>query len=234
MIKSLQRIKHIFFDLDNTLWDFHNNSESSLNQIFNEFALSHSFHNFLLFHHIYSHHNRILWESYYEGNIDRDTLLYKRFYLTLRHVHIDDTDMAKEMAEAYMEISACQTRLMPKAKDTLDYLCSRGYKCHIITNGFSDIQNRKIQNSGLSPYIDTVTDSEEAKFTKPDKQIFLYALNKANTNIQSSVMIGDDLLTDIQGAINSGMKFIHYDISPEYNTNTHPTIHHLDALKDIL
>lgn len=227
-------IKHIFFDLDNTLWDFNSNSENSLHQLFNEFGLRTEFHDFLIFHHIYKYHNKRMWIAYNQGNIKKDELIYKRFYYTLKEKGINDKELATDMGEAYLEVSACQTKLFPNTLETLNILKSKGYICHIITNGFTNIQTKKIKNCSLDNIIETITCSEEAGCSKPQKGIFELALSKGMANISDSIMVGDDYKTDIQGAINMNMQAIHLDNSPEWDKNEHPTISSITDLRNIL
>lgn len=234
MILTKFDIKHIFLDLDNTLWDFKSNSESTLKQLFNEFGLRTEFHDFLIFHHIYKHHNKKMWIAYNQGNIKKEELIYKRFFYTLKEKGIDDKDLAMDMGEAYLELSTYQTKLFPNTMETLDNLIQKGYYCHIITNGFIRVQNNKIKNCGLVDYINTVTCSEEAGCSKPNKKIFELALSKANANTNDSIMIGDDYNTDIQGAINMNMNYIHVFNSPEWEKNEYPTIPNISRLREIL
>ncbi len=234
MIINKSNIRHIFFDLDNTLWDFKANSESTLMPLFNEFGLRTKFHDFIIFHHIYKHHNQKMWIAYNQGNISKEELIVKRFYYTLKEKGINDRVLAEDLGEAYLEVSACQTKLFPKTVETLNHLNSKGYACHIITNGFIRVQTKKIMNCGLSDIIETLTCSEEAGCSKPNKEIFELALSKAKAVIPESIMVGDDFNTDIRGARNINMQAIHVDNSPEWQNNGHPTIHSIADLCQIL
>lgn len=227
-------IKHIFFDLDNTLWDFKKNSENTLIQIFNEFGLRQEFHNFLIFHHIYKHHNQKMWIAYNQGNITKEELITKRFHLTLKEKGIDDKELALDMGEAYLELSAYQTILFPGTKEILQYLKEKNYHCHIITNGFIKVQSKKIDNCGLTDFFDTLTFSEEAGCSKPNKKIFELALNKAKAELSESIMVGDDINTDIKGAINLNMRAIHIHTSQEEIHENHIVIPNLKQIFDIL
>lgn len=233
MIKNKPDINHLFFDLDNTLWDFKANSVASLKQLFNEFGLKVEFKDFIIFHHIYKHHNQKMWIAYNQGLIDKEELIFRRFYYTIKERKIDDRELAKEMGEAYLEISACQTKLFPDTINTLKSLKDKGYNCHIITNGFINVQTKKISNCGIADLVDTVTCSEEAGSSKPQRAIFELALSKAKASINDSVMIGDDYNTDIKGAENIRMQAIHIDSSPNWEKNEHPTINCISRLLTI-
>lgn len=228
------KIKHIFFDLDNTLWDFKKNSEATLIQIFNEFGLRQEFHNFLIFHHIYKHHNQKMWIAYNKGNITKDELIIKRFHLTLKERGIDDKMLAEDMGRAYLELSPNKTILFPGTLETLENLNSKGYICHIITNGFIKVQTNKIENCGLSKYFKTVTFSEEAGCSKPDKRIFELALEKAKAKLSESIMVGDDANTDIKGAVNINMKAIQINNAQTKNDQQHMVIPEIKILSTIL
>jgi len=175
-----------------------------------------------------------MWIAYNHGNIKMEELIYKRFYYTLKEKGINDRELAEDMGEAYLEVSACQTKLFPNTTNTLKYLCSKGYTCHIITNGFIKVQTKKIHNCGLADIIDTVTCSEEAGYSKPNKEIFELALSKSKAKVSESIMVGDDYKTDIQGAMNMNMQAIHLDNSPEWDKNEHPTISSISDLCKVL
>lgn len=227
-------LKHIFFDLDNTLWDFKANSESTLIQIFNEFGLRQEFLSFIIFHHIYKHHNQKMWIAYNKGNITKEELITKRFHLTLKEKGIDDKILAEDMGNAYLELSAYQTKLFPGTVETLKYLKEKKYHCHIITNGFIKVQSKKIENCGLSEYFNTFTFSEEAGCSKPDKKIFELALNKSKAKVTESIMIGDDINTDIKGALNINMKAIHINHSQKATNDKHIVIPNIKVLSKLL
>lgn len=201
-------LKHIIFDLDNTLWDFSGNSKKILKNIFLEFELQEKhaldFDKFLA---QYKFRNENLWREYAFGNVTRDEVRFNRFYITLNDFGIKNYKLASDMADYYINHTKNQTELLPHAIQLLDYLVKK-YQLHIITNGFEEVQIFKLKNSGLSDYFKTVTTAEAAQSLKPDKRIFDYALHKMQAVSNECVYIGDTPEVDGRGAVNAGMEFI--------------------------
>ena len=200
------KYKHLFFDLDHTLWDFDANAKETLTELYALFSLENKgiagFDNF--FKH-YIHHNNILWDRYHKGFINSDELKWKRMWRTLLEFKIADEPLSKQMSEKFMDILPTKKRLFPDTIEVLDYLINKNYVLHLITNGFEKTQWGKLNNSGLSNYFTQVVTSEASNSLKPKKEIFDYAMNKAGASLQQSIMLGDNLDADIQGAINAGM-----------------------------
>jgi len=226
---------HIFFDLDRTLWDFNKNSEVSLQQLFRDYQLQSTFGSFVFFKSRYEYHNGKLWNAYYQKRLKKEDLMYRRFYLTLKEAGKNDLDLAKEIANDFIEISPLQTATSPHTHETLKYLKEKGYQLYIITNGFNEVQAKKLQNSKLDNYFTKIITSENAGANKPSPQIFEYAFNKANTSASNSIMIGDDLSTDIAGAKRVNMDQIYFN-QKKINHKNEPTfeINDLLEIKNIL
>jgi len=205
------KYQHIFFDLDRTLWDFDKNSEKTLEQLFRDFSLQNTFGNFLFFKNRYEYHNKKLWVAYYQNRIEKDELSYRRFYLTLKEGGMDDIELSKEIAQDFIELSPLQTETFPHTHTCLEYLKEKDYQLHIITNGFNEVQGRKLQNSKLNDFFTEVITSENAGANKPHAQIFEYAFEATGANTNNSIMIGDDLNTDIRGARDIGMDHIYFN-----------------------
>ena len=227
--------KHLFFDLDRTLWDFERNSEVVLNQLFRDFQLQQIFGSYVLFKARYKYHNQRLWMAYHQNRINKETLMVRRFYLSLKEAGCDDMDMAHEMGEDYLELSALQTHTFPNTHKTLAYLHNKGYKMHIITNGFNRVQSKKLANCKLDTYITNLITSEDAGHTKPHKAIFEYALKMAGAKSGESLMVGDDLKTDIQGACNAGIDQVYFNpLRHESQEGVISEISDLSELRQIL
>jgi putative hydrolase of the HAD superfamily len=203
--------KHLFFDLDHTLWDFDRNSELTLNQLYNEYKLwERGIHDFEAFFKAYCIHNDKLWERFRNGYIKREELRWKRVWLTLIDFKIGDTALAHEMSTAYLEILPTQTLLTPYAKEILEH-CKDKYTLHLITNGFETTQWLKMQYSGIASYFTHVITSEKSNSLKPHREIFDYALNITGAEIADSIMIGDALEIDVMGALNAGWDTVYYN-----------------------
>ena len=203
--------KHVFFDLDRTLWDFDSNSKNALLQIFSEKELTTIFQSFDRFYNAYVAQNARLWRLYGAGEISKDVLRYERFNATLKQFNVDNIELAKELGSMYVNISPFQNKLFPGTIACLEELKSIGFQLHIITNGFEEVQYIKLENCGLDIFFDVVVCSEAVGKNKPARAIFQYALKKAGCSAENAIMIGDDFRADISGALNSGMKAIHFD-----------------------
>jgi len=204
-------MKHIFFDLDRTLWDFEKNSEKALHQLFHELKLDDHIPSFSVFHHLYKKKNAELWKLYGAGKITKEELRTRRFSATLSSFGVINDDLTETISQGYIEISPRQTQLFPSAIETLNKLQQMDYQMHIITNGFKEVQYIKLENSGLAEFFNVVVCSEEVGKNKPAPDIFFYAMNLAKAKAEQSVMIGDDLDVDIIGAQNAGIKGILFD-----------------------
>ncbi len=226
--------KHLFFDLDRTLWDFDQNSENALKQLFNELGLETHIDSFDTFHEHYKENNARLWKEYGAGKLTKEVLRNLRFEVTLKTFELHDPYLIQQMSDGYIDVSPKQTALFPGAIDTLTQLKSDGYQMHIITNGFREVQFVKIDNCDLTPYFDVIVCSEDVGVNKPDKQIFTHALTKAKAQPSLSVMIGDDYEVDVSGAIHSGMHGIHFDPYNMFPDEHLVRIRSLSELPDIL
>lgn len=200
------KYKHLFFDLDHTLWDFDANAKETLVEVYALFALEQKgVVPFEDFYKLYKIHNEILWDRYHKGFITGEELKWKRMWRTLLEFKIGDEQLAKDMSEKFLEILPTKKLLFPHTIEILDYLVDKNYQLHLITNGFENTQWKKLNNSGLNTYFTHVVTSEASNSIKPHKEIFDYALNKAGAELRQSIMLGDNLDADIQGAINVGM-----------------------------
>lgn len=207
-----KKYKHIFFDLDRTLWDFETNSHDELLLMYTEFKLiNYGVSLPLEFIKVYKKFNDICWEQYLNGTISQTDLRLKRFLNTLEYFGINNYAIAEAMGKLYVERSPFRTKLIPHTIEILTFLKSREYELHIITNGFEEVQHIKLRESNLEQFFTTITTSEMANAKKPDKVIFDFALTKANALKSESVYIGDDLSVDIEGAINAGIDAIYFN-----------------------
>lgn len=214
------KYKHIFFDLDRTLWDFDKSSAEAFADIYELHKLKKlGIESVQSFHDIYSVHNEKLWNIYRDGGITKEDLRGKRFYLTLKDFGIDNTELAEAIGMDYIRLSPLKVNLFPQAINILEYLFPN-YKLHIITNGFHEVQEVKIATSGLNKYFETIVTSEEAGIKKPNKAIFQYALKKAGAVAQESLMVGDDPDVDILGAKNAQIDQVLFDPNSSFIMNS--------------
>lgn len=209
---TAKKYKHLFFDLDRTLWDFETSSKITFDYMFKKYKLElKGITDVEIFHEVYSKINEKLWELYRNGQLEKDVLRDLRFKQTLEAFGIFDDNLSKDLGNDYVYYSPRNVSLMPFTLEILEYLHPK-YNLHIITNGFEEVQHVKLESSKMDVFFDTMTISEEVGVKKPDKRIFDYALKKANAQIEDSLMIGDDWVVDIEGAINAGMDQVFFNV----------------------
>ncbi|MEO6669206.1 MAG: YjjG family noncanonical pyrimidine nucleotidase [Ferruginibacter sp.] len=228
--------KHLFFDLDHTLWDFDTNAKSTLSELFTEFELHLKVTPvFEDFYRKYLYHNEKLWERYQKGFISAEELKWRRMWRTLLEFKIGDEILSKQLSQRFLEILPTKKEVFPYTIEILTYLTGKKYQLHLITNGFEKTQWSKLRNSGMAPFFTHVITSEGSNSLKPKKEIFDFAMSKANASLHESIMIGDNLDADIQGAINAGMDCIfvnHINVSDNLTRPTY-TVTHLEQLEKI-
>ncbi|MBO6025888.1 MAG: YjjG family noncanonical pyrimidine nucleotidase [Bacteroidales bacterium] len=213
--RNKKTYRHIFFDLDRTLWDFDTAAEVAFEKIYDQYHLKDlgipSAHEF---HEVYHPLNEQLWELYRAEQITKDELNRTRFLKPLEHYGIHDVELADHLSPDYVYWSPRIVRLVPGTMELLEYLKPK-YHLHLITNGFEEVQHTKLSGSGMEPYFETLTVSEEVGVKKPNPEIFRYALRKANATPEESLMIGDEMAVDIDGARAAGMDQIFFNPSGE-------------------
>jgi putative hydrolase of the HAD superfamily len=229
------KYRHLFFDLDHTLWDFEANSRQTLEEIYGSLGLlSKGIDDFDAFHKNYLLHNDKLWDRYRKGFIKVDELRWKRMWLSLLDFKIADETLAKEMGNKFLELLPSRKTLFPYTIEILDYLTNKEYRLHLITNGFEKTQHSKLKYSGLDKYFNEVITSEGSNSLKPHKAIFDYALHKTGSSASEGIMIGDSIEVDIMGAMNAGIDQIfvnHLNIETEVKpTYTVSTLKELEAI----
>ncbi|MFM9988070.1 YjjG family noncanonical pyrimidine nucleotidase [Flavobacterium sp.] len=203
-----KRIKHIFFDLDHTLWDFDKNSELAFERILNNYFPNIKVEDFIT---VYSPINQSCWKLYQKDEITHQELRYKRLKDTFDILNHEISDKQIDViSDEYIEFLPDFNHLFDDAIEVLDFL-SEKYQLHIITNGFAEVQYKKMNNSNISHYFKTITNSELAGAKKPNPIIFEHALNVANAQKLESVMIGDCLDADVNGALDFGIEAIFFN-----------------------
>jgi putative hydrolase of the HAD superfamily len=230
------KYRHIFFDLDHTLWDFETNSKETLQDIYLKNGLAEKgVTDFEHFFEQYSYHNHRLWDRYTKGFIRQEELRWKRMWLSLLEFKIADEPLSKQLSTEFLEGLPTKKKLFPYTIEILEYLVNKKYQLHLVTNGFEKIQYGKLKESNLTGYFKEVITSEASNSLKPHKEIFDYALMKAGATANESIMIGDNQDADIQGGINAGMDTIfvnHLGVVPTVKATY--TILHLKELESIL
>jgi putative hydrolase of the HAD superfamily len=197
--------KHLFFDLDGTLWDLHGNSRKTLHELWEKYGLLEradlDFNRFTI---RYRHHNDRVWALYRDGKIEKHGLRIERFQRAFSEIGLNDSSLISEFADDFMHVCPRQPGLVEGTMDVLNYAASK-YELHIITNGFSEVQGIKMDASGLSGRFNQIINSEDCGIKKPHRGIFEHALERTGAKVEESLMIGDDWDADILGARDFGM-----------------------------
>ena len=224
-------ITDVFFDLDHTLWDFDKNSELTFETIFNE---KHPAIETKVFIEKYVPINQECWKLYQYDKITHEELRYNRLKYSFDALDYSISDEEIDaIANDYIRFLPENNHLFDGTFEVLDYL-NQKYNLHIITNGFAEVQYKKIHNSNIGSYFQTVTNSEMAGVKKPNPIIFDYALDLAKAKKENSIMIGDSLDADVQGALDAGLDAIFFNESKIQVEQQIKQINHLLELKKYL
>ena len=227
-------IKHVFFDLDRTLWDFEYNSHETLLELCTTYNLrKRGITDYEEFIKKYKIHNEQLWDLYRVDKISQKDLRRERFQRALADYNIIDPILAEKIGEDYISVCPKKNKLFPHTIEVLEYL-SEKYSLHIITNGFEKVQHIKLKYSNLEKYFDKIITSEQVGVKKPNPKIFNFALSRAKTTEKESIYIGDDLEVDIIGCQNCEIKGVYFNPKKiSHSENTTFEISCLSQLKDL-
>ncbi|GGZ19220.1 noncanonical pyrimidine nucleotidase, YjjG family protein [Echinicola pacifica] len=231
----MRKYQHLFFDLDHTLWDYDRNVQESLSELYELYALAglglpsaSDFYQGFLFV------NMGLWEHYNVGKIDKVTLRKERFRRIFDHLGAGNAEVPQAMEEDFMHRTSTKPHLFPHSKEILIYL-QQHYQLHVITNGFDHSQAQKMSSSGIGEYFQLVVTSETTGHKKPDKRIFEYAMGKLGVKAEDCLMIGDNPVSDIQGAKNASIDQVYFNPhGSEIDPQATYTITHLSELENLL
>ena len=197
----------LWFDLDDTIWDMSGNSVICLRELYESQGLDRWFDSHVEWDEVYHRVNRELWAQYGRGDITREFLRSERFARPLHIGGVPESD-AEEMAASfdglYLDSLGRKTALIDGARETLDYLQSRGYRMGIVSNGFREVQYNKLRSSAIDGYFDPVVLSDDAGVNKPHRRFFDYAVERAGSQAMRNIIIGDNLSADIAGAVDAG------------------------------
>lgn len=224
----MNKYTDVFFDLDHTLWDFDQNSGLAFQQVFRKFKIEVPLHDFLK---VYEPINFMYWKAYREERVTKEQLRRGRLLDSFEKLNVTyPLAILDAMSVSYIEELPANNHLLPGAYEILKYL-KPNYKLHIITNGFIEVQNIKLEKSKLTHYFETVTSSEEVGVKKPNPLVFHTALQKANTSAGKSIMIGDTFEADILGAESVGMQSLFYNYRKEEIPANYASVNHLLDIK---
>lgn len=230
----MKNIKHIFFDLDHTIWDFEKNSTEALSEIFTELNLHHEIESLPNFITAYQKINAEYWHKYNHGKVTKEQVRFGRFTDVLNHFKVKDVhNKAALLGNLYIERSPYKKNIFPNTHETLKYL-KKKYRLHIITNGFKEVQSIKLTTSKLDHYFDLVLCAEEVGVNKPNPLVFETALLKTGAHPDESLMIGDNPEADILGAKNCGFSTILFNPTKIKTSSKATQISDLKELTELL
>lgn len=208
----MKHIQHVFFDLDHTLWDFEKNSALTFEKILKEHSVDIAFDAFIA---CYKPINASYWKLYREEKVSKEELRYQRLNETFTQLKYSaSASLIHDLSEKYIEFLPSFNNLFDGAIELLEYLKDK-YKLHIITNGFEEVQTTKMENSGILHFFTEIITSESVGVKKPNPKVFQYALSAADAQPEHSIMIGDNLEADIQGALDCNFSAIHCNFEQE-------------------
>ena len=221
-------VTDLFFDLDHTLWDFERNSKLTFQKIFSELKINIPLEHFIK---NYRPINLSMWKKYRKNIISQKELRYVRLKKTFESLNKTiEPKIINDISKLYIDYLSSYPHLFPGTINVLNELSDR-YNLHIITNGFKNIQYKKLESSGIVKFFKNVFTSEDFGHKKPHPLIFKKALEITDTSPSSAIMIGDNLEVDILGSIQQGMQAIHF------NSNKDPLHNHciiIDNIDEIL
>ena len=225
-----EQLTDIFFDLDHTLWDFEKNSALTFDFIFKELNLSIDLKDFL---NHYNPINHYYWKLYRENKISQEELRFNRLAKTFETLKFDIAHpQINQIAALYIEKLSTFTHVFEGAHELLQNL-SKDYSLHIITNGFESVQHYKLANSGLQPYFEFTFTAEKVGFKKPHPKIFETAIQATQARVEHSLMVGDSLEADIEGALQCGMHAVHFNSHNESEHDKCPIVYSLIELNQM-
>jgi putative hydrolase of the HAD superfamily len=230
------KMQHVFFDLDNTLWDHRRNAYLTIKELFEKQEITSKYHiDFEEFHSVYHDINEELWEKIRDGIIGKEYLREHRFYDSFKHFGVENKELALYFEENFLDNIVSHNELVEGAEDVLVYLKAKNYTLHIISNGFQEVTERKCTLSGIAPYFKTITSADSVGVRKPNPRIFEYSLGLSEARKEESILIGDDWIADAMGATDFGMDTIFFNVYKEDKQREGlKAITHLQQIKEYL
>ncbi len=232
----MENIRHIFFDLDNTLWDYRRNAKITLAKLYEEFQIKDIYgYSFEEFYPFYYEINEQLWADFRDKKLTKEELRTRRFPEAFQNMGIPNPDFSMEYEKRFVSEVTNTNYMVEGAEEVLEHLKGK-YELHILSNGFEDVTHDKINGCSIQNYMKTITTAEDAGVPKPDPKAFQTAVDKAGAKVEESIYIGDDWIADMGGATKFGMRAIFFNPLNESHfwMEEIPVIDKLIELKDYL
>lgn len=224
--------KNLFFDLDDTLWAFSYNARDTFEEMYRKYEYDRYFRSFQHFYELYERRNMELWAEYADGKVTKDELNRQRFLYPLEAVGEGDAALAKAFSEDFFAVIPTKSRLMPHAREVLEYLAPK-YNLYILSNGFQELQCHKMRSAGIDRYFKKIVLSDDIGVLKPWPEIFHFAMSATQSELRESLMIGDSWDNDITGARGVGMHQVYYNVTGRSEFPFKPT-YQITDLKELL
>lgn len=224
--------KNLFFDLDDTLWAFSYNARDTFEEMYRKYEYDRYFRSFQHFYELYERRNVELWAEYADGKVTKDELNRQRFLYPLEAVGEGDAALAKAFSEDFFAVIPTKSRLMPHAREVLEYLAPK-YNLYILSNGFQELQCHKMRSAGIDRYFKKIVLSDDIGVLKPWPEIFHFAMSATQSELRESLMIGDSWDNDITGARGVGMHQVYYNVTGRAEFPFKPT-YQITDLKELL
>ena len=223
----MNNVKTILLDVDNTLLDFHKAQRNALIGAFD--LLGYPYDEALIDR--YDLHNKEYWRKFERGEITREKLVIERFETFFDVENIDGDAIKCE--RAYRETLGEQHDFIDGAKEALIYLSSK-YEINLITNGLMKTQYSRLRLAGIDKYVNKIFISEEVGSRKPEREFFEYVFaNLPDAEIDTSLVIGDSLSSDISGGVNYGISCLWFNPKNKPGSFS-PQFHSWREITDIL
>jgi YjjG family noncanonical pyrimidine nucleotidase len=222
----------VLFDLDHTLWDFESNSKETLETLFHQYGLREmGISSFPFFYETFSRINTGLWDLHDRGLLDARVIKEERFHKVMSEAGLDDFSLSQKFSTDFLAELPKKKLLLPRAAETLDHLYGK-YTLGIITNGFDEIQSTKMNSAGILHYFENIVTSQRAGNKKPSPEIFQFALRELGHNASDSIMVGDNLQTDILGASSAGLDTVYFN--PGKKAHAESVTHEIESLHELI